>query len=62
MMTSVFVGMSLDGFIARRNNAFEFLSAGGAERENGYEEFFATVDATLSGGAVQSEYPISAPG
>jgi len=49
MRTSVFVGMSLDGFIARRNNAFDFLSAGGGERENGYEEFFATVDALVIG-------------
>jgi dihydrofolate reductase len=49
MMTSVFVGMSLDGCIARVNNAFDFLSAGGGERENGYEAFFATVDALVVG-------------
>lgn len=49
MRTSVFVGMSLDGCIARANGAFDFLSTGGAERDNGYEEFFATVDALVIG-------------
>jgi dihydrofolate reductase len=49
MKTSVFVGMSLDGFIARAGGAFDFLSAGGAERDNGYEQFFATVDALVIG-------------
>jgi hypothetical protein len=32
MKTSVFVGVSLDGFIARSNGVFDFLSASGAER------------------------------
>jgi len=46
--TSVFVGTSLDGFIARSNGAFDFLS--GAEGEpHGYEEFFATVDVVVMG-------------
>ena len=49
MRTSVFVGMSVDGFIARHNGAFDFLSGGGAERDNGYEQFFATVDALVIG-------------
>lgn len=49
MKTSVFVGASLDGFIARSNGAFDFLSASGAERDNGYDEFFATVDALVLG-------------
>jgi len=49
--TSVFVGMSLDGFIARPNGAFDFLSAGGeADGEsNGYNAFFSTVDVVLIG-------------
>ena len=48
MRTSVFVGISLDGFIARSNGAFDFLS--GAEGEpHGYDEFFATVDAIVMG-------------
>ena len=49
MKTSVFVGTSVDGFIARSTGAFDFLSASGAERDNGYDEFFATVDALVIG-------------
>ena len=47
--TSVFVGASVDGFIARTNGSYDFLSSGGGERDNGYEEFFATVDALVIG-------------
>lgn len=51
MRTSVFVGTSLDGFLARGNGAFDFLSAstGGEHVPNGYDEFIATVDALLIG-------------
>jgi len=45
---SVFIGTSLDGFIARPNGAFDFLPAGGGE-PHGYEEFIATVDALVMG-------------
>jgi len=48
MKASVFVGTSLDGFIARPNGAFDFLPAGGGE-PHGYEEFMATVDALVIG-------------
>ncbi|MEP6495606.1 MAG: dihydrofolate reductase family protein [bacterium] len=48
MKTSVFVGMSLDGFIARPNGAFDFLDAAGSE-PHGYHEFIATVDALVIG-------------
>lgn len=50
MRASVFVGTSLDGFIARPNGSFDFLSAGGADSEpHGFEEFLATVDALVMG-------------
>jgi dihydrofolate reductase len=48
MKTSVFVGTSLDGFIARPDGTFDFLDSGGNE-EHGYTEFFASVDAVLIG-------------
>src|SRR3954463_11435223 len=46
--TSVFVGTSLDGFIARQNGELDFLSAGG-EEPHGYDEFMASVDALVIG-------------
>ncbi|MEO8033027.1 MAG: dihydrofolate reductase family protein [Acidobacteriota bacterium] len=48
MRTSVFVGTSLDGFIARSNGAFDFLSAAEGE-PHGFHEFMATVDAIVMG-------------
>jgi dihydrofolate reductase len=45
---SVFVGTSLDGFIARADGALDFLPPGGGE-PHGYEEFMATVDALVIG-------------
>jgi dihydrofolate reductase len=45
---SVFVGTSLDGFIARPNGALDFLDAGGNE-PHGYDEFMASVDALVIG-------------
>jgi dihydrofolate reductase len=45
---SVFVGTSLDGFIARRNGDLDFLPPGGGE-PHGYTEFMATVDALVMG-------------
>jgi dihydrofolate reductase len=48
MKASVFVGTSLDGFIARLNGEFDFLPADGGE-PHGYTEFIATVDAIVMG-------------
>jgi dihydrofolate reductase len=45
---TVFVGTSVDGFLARENGAFDFLPADGGE-PHGYEEFFASVDALVIG-------------
>jgi dihydrofolate reductase len=48
MKISVFVGTSLDGFIARHNGQFDFLPEDGGE-PHGYDEFIATVDAIVMG-------------
>ena len=45
---SVFIGTSVDGFIARANGALDFLPPGGGE-PHGYDEFMATVDALVIG-------------
>jgi dihydrofolate reductase len=45
---SVFIGTSLDGFIARANGDLDFLPPGGGE-PHGYAEFMATVDALVIG-------------
>ena len=48
MKTSVFVGTSLDGFIARSNGSYDFLTAAGGE-PHGYDEFMSTVDTLVIG-------------
>jgi dihydrofolate reductase len=45
---SVFVGTSLDGFIARVNGEYDFLPEGGGE-PHGYDEFMASVDTLVIG-------------
>jgi dihydrofolate reductase len=48
MTASVFIGTSVDGFIARPNDDLDFLPPGGGE-PHGYNEFIATVDAIVIG-------------
>src|SRR5712692_1173211 len=48
MTVSVFVGASVDGFIARPNGDLDWLPAGGGE-PHGYNEFIASVDALVIG-------------
>jgi dihydrofolate reductase len=48
MTVSVFVGASVDGFIARPNGELDWLPEGGGE-PHGYNEFFASVDALVIG-------------
>jgi dihydrofolate reductase len=45
---SVFVGTSVDGFIARQNGDLDWLPVGGGE-PHGYDEFIATVDTIVIG-------------
>jgi dihydrofolate reductase len=48
MKASVFIGTSVDGFIARPNGELDFLPADGGE-PHGYNEFIASVDALVIG-------------
>ena len=48
MKASVFIGTSVDGFIARANGELDFLPEGGGE-DHGYDEFMASVDALVIG-------------
>jgi len=48
MGVSVFIGVSVDGFIARPNGDLDFLPEGGGE-PHGYDEFMAGVDALVIG-------------
>ena len=48
MKVSVFIGTSVDGFIARSNGDLDFLPPGGGE-PHGYDEFIASVDTIVIG-------------
>jgi dihydrofolate reductase len=48
MKTSGFLGISLDGFIARDSGTYDFLGVE-EEGDNGYDAFIATVDALVIG-------------
>jgi dihydrofolate reductase len=48
MTITVFVGASVDGFIARTDGGLDWLPEGGGE-PHGYDEFIASVDALVIG-------------
>jgi dihydrofolate reductase len=48
MKASVFVGVSVDGFMARTNGGLDWLPEGGGE-PHGYDEFMASVDTLVIG-------------
>jgi dihydrofolate reductase len=48
MIGLVFIGTSVDGFIARRNGDLDFLPADGGE-PHGYDEFMAGIDTIVIG-------------
>lgn len=48
MIASVYVGTSLDGFIARPNGDFDFLTAS-SDAPPGFDEFLASIDAIVMG-------------
>ena len=48
MKATVFVGASLDGFIARTNGELDWLPHSEVE-DHGYDAFIATVDALVMG-------------
>src|SRR5438128_3600090 len=48
MTVSVFIGTSVDGFIARPNGGLDFLPPGGGE-PHGYDEFISSIDALVIG-------------
>lgn len=50
MQISVFVGVSIDGFLARDDGTFDFLTPFEGE-EHGYSAFFASVDTLVIGRA-----------
>lgn len=49
MTASVFVGVSLDGFIARPDGSLDWLMGQGDAGEYGYNEFIAGIDAIVMG-------------
>ena len=48
MKTSVFCGVSLDGFLARPDDTFDFLLTGEQE-PHGFKEFLASIDVVVMG-------------
>lgn len=46
---SVYIAVSLDGFIARRNGDIDWLTGGGSSEEYGYAEFMSDIDHVVMG-------------
>ena len=46
---AVFIAMSLDGYIATKQDSLEWLMKTAGEGDNGYGEFYATVDTVVMG-------------
>lgn len=46
---SVYIGTSLDGFIARKNGDIDWLSGGESGQDYGYAEFISTIDHIVMG-------------
>lgn len=46
---AVFVGVSVDGFIARKNGELDWLTGNGEGGPHGYDEFIAGIDAIVMG-------------
>lgn len=49
MKASVFCGVSLDGFIARKDGGLDWLEGDGPPEDHGYTEFVSTIDAFVFG-------------
>ncbi len=49
MVVSVFVGISLDGFLARPDGSFDFLPSDGGGESGGFEQFIAGIDVLVMG-------------
>ena len=49
MKATVYVGVSVDGFLARKNHKWDFLMPDGTEPPPGFEEFLASVDTLVMG-------------
>ncbi|MBP2028600.1 dihydrofolate reductase [Acetoanaerobium pronyense] len=45
----LYIAMSLDGFIAREDNSLDWLFRTSGEGDNGYSEFYKTIDTILMG-------------
>ena len=60
MRISVFVGATIDGFIAREDGGLDFLTT--FEAEHGYEEYMRTVDAIYPAYGFSSHVGYITPG